>query len=82
MSFRHIRNPVKPAIGSDFIWAAVNHMTRCSECEEKIPAGTMALVSIRNEKVQKRVCSEDCRLEFDSRFWQGRARERRLKENA
>lgn len=56
-------------IGSDFLLKSVKFTTRCSECHKKIPANTPALVSIRHGKVQKRVCSEECRLIFDAWFW-------------
>ena len=56
-------------IGSDFVQQAAPRLVYCSECGKKIPAGEIALVSLRKGKVQKRVCSEDCRLEFDAAFW-------------
>lgn len=56
-------------IGSDFVEQTAPRLTYCSECARKIPAGEVALVSLKYGKVQKRVCSEDCRLEFDARFW-------------
>lgn len=65
------------AIGSDFITRVAMKAAKCSECGRQIPAGTRELVSIRKGKVQKRVCSEDCRLEFDARFWEQRADDRR-----
>ncbi len=61
------------AIGSDFQRVKQEHRTICSECGADIPAGGIALESIRGGKCRKRVCSEDCRLEFDNRYWQERA---------
>lgn len=58
-------------IGSDFKWKTYEHSVRCSECSQKSRA---MLVSERNGKVLKRLCSEECRLEFDNRFWQEAAR--------
>jgi len=58
-------------IGSDFESQVLDKTTRCSECGEPIYAGVPSLVSLRGGKVMKRVCSEECRLEFDNSFWQG-----------
>jgi hypothetical protein len=66
-------------IGCDFVEQEVTRTAYCSECGMKIPAGAIALVSIGlNGKVAKRVCSEECRLEFDNAFWQEVARKRDL----
>lgn len=68
-------------IGSDFGNEKFPVMKRCSECGEKIRAHTMCLVSRnRDGKNKKIVCSEHCRLDFDDRFWQGRADLREFKE--
>ena len=64
-------------IGSDFVRRRYKRLSRCSECGVKIPANTVALISIRGGRVMKRVCGEDCRQEFDSRFWQAQAAKRR-----
>ena len=64
------------AIGSDFQRVKQEHSTICSECGSGIPAGGIALESVRDGKCHKRVCSEECRLEFDNRYWQERARRR------
>jgi len=56
-------------IGSDFKPKTYDHKIHCSECGGAIFAGDVALVSEKNGKVFKIVCSEDCRLEFDARFW-------------
>jgi len=61
-------------IGSDFQPRVYPHVIRCSECGRKIAAGETALASIREGKVKKIVCSEDCRQEFDARFWAEAAR--------
>ena len=65
-------------IGSDFMPEISECKTRCSECRRKIEAGQTALVSRRFGKVQKRVCSEECRLTFDDKFWQGKAHARTI----
>lgn len=75
--FRHVVKDGAKPIGSDFILRAAEYTTFCSECDRSIPKGELAFVSIRNGKIQKRVCSEDCRLEFDARYWQERAAKRR-----
>lgn len=65
-------------IGSNFTTQISNGNVRCSECGERIPKGLECLVSIQNGRVQKRVCSESCRLDFDDRYWQEKADERKL----
>lgn len=67
-------------IGSDFITRPAPRATKCSECGKHINAGESEMVSIRKGKVQKRVCSEECRLEFDNQFWQEVARQRQLQK--
>ena len=64
-------------IGSDFMPEIVSRPAHCSECGERLAVGRKALVSIRNGKVQKRVCGENCRLEFDARFWDEAAQKRK-----
>ena len=49
---------------------------RCGECRELVSVGTTCLVSRRNGKVAKRVCSHTCREAFDDRYWQERADEK------
>ena len=66
-----------PLIGSDFVLVKASKPVRCSECGKHIAKGENVLESVRFGKVQKRVCSEECRLEFDDKFWQERARMRR-----
>jgi hypothetical protein len=61
------------AIGSDFQRVKQTHRTRCSECGAGIPVGEIALESIRDGKCRKRVCSNQCRIDFDDRYWQERA---------
>jgi hypothetical protein len=63
-------------IGSDFVEHIETSMVYCSECGKKIRPGEKSLCSIRGGKVKKRVCSEDCRLEFDNGFWQNVVREK------
>lgn len=65
--------PRKP-IGSDFVPEIATRRLRCSECRKVIDNGDQCLVSIKDGKVRKRVCGENCRLEFDARFWQAAAR--------
>lgn len=69
-----------PAIGSDFVSEVCKRNVRCSECNRWIGAGAKALVSVRKGRVQKRVCGEDCRLEFDARYWAEVAQLRRQNE--
>lgn len=57
-------------IGSDFIKRIETKMVRCSECGKKIMPSEESLVSIKRGKVTKRVCSEECRREFDAAFWE------------
>lgn len=59
-----------PVIGMNFVQQPAPRDTKCSECGRPIVKGTECLASIRDGKVRKRVCSEDCRLEFDARIWQ------------
>jgi len=66
-------------IGSDFITGVADKTYRCSECNKTIKKGDMILESVRFGKVKKRVCSEQCRLGFDDRYWQGKADERLLR---
>jgi len=61
-------------IGSDFQPKPYAYTVRCSECGKKIAASIAVLVSIKDGKVKKRVCGEDCRLTFDDHFWRGVAR--------
>lgn len=64
-------------IGSDFTIESVRkHCVYCSECGRKLGLNEPALVSKRNGVVKKRVCGENCRLEFDARFWGQVARHR------
>jgi hypothetical protein len=69
-------------IGSDFIRKIYNRMIRCSECGLRIPAGEMVLVSMKKGKVKKIVCGEDCRQEFDARFWSEAAANGRRKRQS
>lgn len=66
----------KHNIGNDFAEEITVYKCFCSECHKVIFKGSKALVSRRNGKVQKRICSEECRLTFDDRFWRIRARKR------
>jgi hypothetical protein len=74
-----IQNARKTPIGSDFVEQIAPFKCRCSECPSDIQKGQVCLVSLRKGKVQKRVCCEDCRLEFDARFWQQVARNNQRK---
>ena len=65
-------------IGNDFKLVVAPFAFNCGECGNHIPAGGRCLESVRFGKVQKRVCSEDCRLTFDNNFWQEVARKRQL----
>ena len=67
-------------IGSDFTQVVQTRKTRCSECGFNIPVGDTALESIKDGKCVKRVCGENCRMDFDDRFWSGvAARDKRLR---
>ena len=61
-------------IGSDFKVVLAIRDCRCSECGSRIAQGDKCLESVRFGKVQKRVCSEKCRLDFDDAYWQEKAR--------
>ena len=61
---------------SSFVLARYGKSSLCSECLKTIPAHSYALVSHRQGRVVKRVCSEGCRETFDDRFWQERADDR------
>ena len=41
----------------------------CSECHERIGKGAIRLVARRNGRVQKVVCGEKCRDDFEARIW-------------
>lgn len=56
-------------IGSDFVPHTIKYVKHCGECGYKMQVGYRALASIRDGKVKKIVCSEECRLEFDANFW-------------
>jgi hypothetical protein len=56
----------------------VAHDTKCGECGGVIRSGH-SMLTARNPhtgKVAKRVCSHECRLDFDDRFWQDKADKR------
>ena len=61
---------------SSFVLIRSGKSSQCSECLKTIPAHSYALVSHRQGRVVKRVCSEGCRETFDDRFWQERADDR------
>jgi hypothetical protein len=69
-------------IGNDFKLVVAPFAFNCGECGNHIPAGGRCLESVRFGKVQKRVCSEDCRVSFDDRYWQERADQRKAGEAA
>lgn len=56
-------------IGNDFKPKTYEKKVYCSECDGAIFPGDIALVSEKDGKVRKIVCSENCRQEFDARFW-------------
>lgn len=62
-------------IGSDFVWEETPAGSRrqCSECGTR---HRKMLVSRRNGRVKKVVCSEECRVDFDDAYWQHRADQR------
>ena len=61
-------------LGSNFVTQPAPRKMKCSECGHPIAQGQETLASVSDGKVRKRVCSEDCRLEFDARIWQTIAR--------
>ena len=72
----HRRSDVN-AVGSDFVEMVCAGTRNCSECHKKIFKGKKLLAAkTKDGTILKYVCSEDCRLEFDNRFWQERARRR------
>lgn len=66
-------------IGSDFVEQVAKHGFACGECGGRIHPGMTYLASIKDGKVRKKVCGEDCRLTFDDRFWQAKAARRSRK---
>ena len=61
---------------SAFVYEFSACASRCSECGVKIPKGGPCLVSRKLArrspavaKVMKKVCSQECREEFDNRIW-------------
>jgi len=62
-------------IGSDFVRQISDRPRRCSQLMfgKRIKKGDVCLMSIRNGKIMKVVCSEDCRQDFDAEFWEGAA---------
>jgi hypothetical protein len=56
-------------LGSDFESVTNDRPRYCSECDKRVLKGERILVSRRNGKAMKYVCSENCRLEFDARIW-------------
>jgi hypothetical protein len=63
-------------IGSDFKKVTATNPCKCSECGVHIAPGVECLESFRMGRVQKRVCGEECRIEFDNNYWQERAKQR------
>lgn len=57
-------------IGSDFVTQVCKARFRCGECPHIVLPGDTYLASIKDGKMRKRVCSENCRLEFDARVWE------------
>ena len=55
-------------IGSDFTEKTYGISKTCSECLRRFPPDHVWLVSIRNGRVRKRVCSEECRMKFDDEY--------------
>lgn len=58
-------------IGSDFQPYEMPYSARCQPCGKLMKKGETVLASIREGKVRKRVCSEDCAKTFDLEFWEG-----------
>jgi hypothetical protein len=63
-------------IGNDFVRQLAPRGMPCSECGARISKGAECLVAIRKGKVQKRVCGEECRLQFDANYWDNLAQSR------
>lgn len=62
-------------IGSDFQPQVATKRCTCSECGKRIEVGETCFVSIKGDRVKKRVCSQDCAQEFDARIWDAFAQE-------
>jgi hypothetical protein len=60
-------------IGSDFVLVILPLLVEVCPIRRRV----RHLGAIRMGKVQKRVCSNECRLEFDNRYWQDRAQQRK-----
>lgn len=58
---------------SDFAPETLWRNWTCGECWRFYERGKIVLVSRRNGRVRKIVCSEACREEFEQRFWEGKA---------
>lgn len=67
-------------IGTDFEVHVSHRMRYCSECGSRILAGVAALASIKNGRIRKTVCGQECASKFDARFWAAAARERISRE--
>ncbi|MCP4201889.1 MAG: hypothetical protein GY769_08145 [bacterium] len=56
---------------SDFEYEFSGGATRCSECKTPIRKGGPCLVAKdKKGRVRKKVCSQECRAEFEDRIWQ------------
>ena len=53
---------------ANFVEEMAVYSCNCSECLNKISKGSTRLVSRRNGRVMKVVCSEECRQDFEARF--------------
>ena len=61
---------------ADFEVEFLKRAASCSECYRTKGVGQTMLVSKRRDNVKKRVCSEECRQDFEDRFWQEKADDR------
>ena len=63
-----------------FTYEFSRYSTRCSECHRQIARGSPCLVS-RDAAggVRKKVCSQECREDFDAALWEGLERKREWK---
>lgn len=65
-----------PLIGSANSFQAyiLKEKWMCQECQLYFNKGEKILASIdKSGRVRKKVCSDECRLAFDDRFWQDTA---------
>ncbi|MHA2046558.1 MAG: hypothetical protein ACW99G_17360 [Candidatus Thorarchaeota archaeon] len=68
-------------IGSNFKWESNDKNRMCSECS-RVGLAQMLVSRDSYDRVRKVVCSEDCRQEFDARYWQGVVDEKKYRDDS